>query len=187
MRKFFLLFVTITALCTISFAQRKTAPKPTKQTNPSTKSENKSGAIDDTMFFITVEHNGEKTELKYTQFEEHGGTATLETGKGRIIFFYGASNSVKNDKDFEFVGMISAAAKGTYQFGTTGTMFSFKADEFPNVPMFMCKSGNYEITAMPLAGGFVEGRFSAACENVTNDGEVENYNLRGSFKLLRMY
>jgi hypothetical protein len=187
MKKFFVLFAIIIGLSINSFAQRKPAPKPTKQTQPTNSSENKSGAIDDTMFFITVEHNGEKTELKYTQFENHAGNATPDGGKGRMGFFYGAGNSVKNDDDFEFVGMIPAAAKGTYQFGTDGVMFYFKADEFPNVPMFLCKSGSYEITAMPLAGGFVEGTFSAACKNITNDGEVENYNLSGSFKLLRMY
>ena len=187
MKKFFIVFAIIIGLCASGFAQRKPAPKTSKQTTPSTNSENKSGTIDDTMFFITVEHNGEKTELKYTQFENHAGNATLEDGKGRMNFFYGAGNSVKNDEDFEFIGMIPAAAKGTYQFGTTGTMLSFKADKFPNVPMFLCKSGTYEITAMPLVGGFVDGTFSAACENVTNDGKIENYNLSGSFKLLRMY
>lgn len=161
--------------------------KAGKKTNPPAKKQTpKPTDYLGTFFFITIIHNGEKTELANTQFEEGGGNATVEPS-GRMDFFYGAGNSVKNDDDFAFTGMIPTAAKGTYLGGTPGVSLTFKADKFPNVPIFLCESGGYEITAMPLTGGFVEGTFTANCiGEIHDDGSSEKYTMSGRFKLLRM-
>lgn len=161
--------------------------KTSKKTNPPTKSKTpKPTDYLGTFFLIEILHNGEKTELANTQFEEGAGNASVEPS-GRMNFFYGAGNSVKNDDDFMFTGMISAAEKGSFALGTSGVSFSFKADKFPNVLIFLCKSGSYDITAMPLAGGFVEGTFTANCiGEVHDDGSLEKYSMSGRFKLLRM-
>lgn len=160
--------------------------KTKKPNSPQPKNKTpKNSEGDGTTFFVEIVHNGEKTELAYSQFEEHGGNAT-PGGGSRLLFFYGAGNSTMNDDDFMFTGMIPTAAKGTYAFGTAGVMFSFKADKFPNVPIFLCDSGSYDILAMPLSGGFVEGTFTANCVGeVHDDGSSEKYTMSGKFKLLR--
>lgn len=163
--------------------------KPTKKPNPPTKGKTtKNSEGDGSMFFITIEHNGEKTEIAYTQYETYGGQAMLENEKSnRLTFFYGASNSVKNDEDFMFMGMIARPEKGSYPFGKDVT-FSFKSDKFPNVPIFGCEAGSYEIEAVPLKGGFVVGSFTAQqCSGeMREDGTSEKYSMSGRFKLMRM-
>jgi hypothetical protein len=143
------------------------------------------GAIDQTTFFMTIEHNGQKTDVKYTQFKSHGGTTIPDGGDShRLLLTYGASND-SDEKSFSFQGMIPAAVKGTYPMPNDGTSFTLMTSLFPNVPIFMVKSGTYEITAVPQKGGFVEGTFSVVCDNVKDDGSVETYTINGSFKLLR--
>ncbi|HRH44924.1 MAG TPA: hypothetical protein PKY82_25020 [Pyrinomonadaceae bacterium] len=162
--------------------------KTNKKQTPPPKKTTKNNEDNSSMFFITIVHNGEKNELAYTQFENHDGNAMIENEhSGRMTFFYGGGNSVKNNDDFMFNGMIPTAAKGSYAFGSSGVMFSFKASQFPNVPVFLCESGGYEISAMPLRGGFVEGNFTANCiGEVHDDGTSEKYTMNGKFKLLRM-
>jgi hypothetical protein len=162
----------IISLSLTCFAQKKTTPKK----------ENDSGS----QFEMTIEHNGEKKEIKYTQFQSADGNATAEGSQNkRVMFFYGASNNNDN-KNFSFNAMIPTAEKGVYKIGDEGVSFNLTASEFSNVPMFLPKNGQIEITAMPLKGGFVEGTFSVECQNVKDDGTIETYNVSGSFKLKRM-
>lgn len=173
MRRAFLI-LTITILFTSTlFAQKKTAPK---------KDSGSSGS----QFEMTIEHNGEKTEIKYSQFQSADGNAVAEGSQnGRIMFFYGASNN-NDDKSFSFNAMIPAAEKGVYKIGDDGVSFNLMSSQFSNVPMFLPKEGQIEVTAIPQAGGFVEGTFTVVCQNVKDDGSIETYNVSGSFKLKRM-
>lgn len=140
-------------------------------------------------FVITIEHNGQKKEVRYTQFQTADGNAMAEgVQNGRLLLFYGASNS-KDEKSFSFQGWIPKPEKGVYELGEeseSGAGFNFRTTEFNDVPMFLPKSGSMEITAVPQKGGFVEGTFSIVCENVKDDGSTEIYNISGSFKLKRM-
>ncbi|MFT3746075.1 MAG: hypothetical protein QM785_17525 [Pyrinomonadaceae bacterium] len=169
--KILLFFVMIAGLVFSANAQPK-------------KAASKAGPVDETTFFATIEHNGEKTEIKYSQFITHGGT-TIPDGSspGRMLLTYGASNN-KDDKSFSFQGQIPASAKGSYPIGS-GAAFNLMTTAFPNVPMFMASSGSYEIGATPLKGGFVDGTFSVVCKNVDKDGNEDVYNISGSFHLLR--
>lgn len=214
MKKFFILTAVIITFCVGGVAQKKavvdpclskdpkvraaskkpcpSAPSPNdktdkKQTSPSKKTSDKNNENGGSTFFITIEHNGEKTELAYTQFENHDGNAMLENEKSdRMTFFYGAGNDRANDESFMFNGMIPTAAKGNYLLGTNGVMFGFMSTKFPNVPMFICQSGNYDIITMPLRGAFLEGNFTAQCTGeIRDDGSSEKYTLSGKFKLLR--
>ena len=164
-----LLFLTLLlGLAAIANAQpKKTAPK--------------TGPVDEATFFATIEHNGEKTEIKHTQFVTHGGT-TIPAGN-LLMLSYGASNN-KDDKNFAFQGQIPSAAKGTYPIGS-GASFNLSTTSFPNIPLFMAESGSYEIGAVPLKGGFVQGTFSVVCKNVDKDGNEDVYNISGSFRILR--
>ena len=181
--KKFLWLMFIISLSVTCFAQKKTGAKSGAKKPPPTTA--KSGPIDDTQMVMTIEHNGEKTEIKFSQFQTHGGgTIPDASNPNRLGLFYGASNN-KDDKNFSFQGFIPIE-KGTFQIGNGGNAgFTLMTSLFSNVPMFMAKSGTYEITAMPLKGGFVEGIFSVICENVTNEGKIEIYNISGSFKILR--
>jgi hypothetical protein len=38
---------------------------------------------------------------------------------------------------------------------------------------------------VPLKGGMVEGKFTAVCDNVRDDGTTETYTFSGNFKLPR--
>lgn len=171
MKQILLLFIIATALTINCFAQKKTVPKKDESSG--------------SQLVMTIEHNGEKTEIKYSQFITADGTASPEgAANGRFLLFYGASNP-KDDKNFMFQGWIPKPEKGTFEIGG-GASFNVMTSLFPNVPLFGAKSGTIEITAMPPKGGFVEGTFSGACENVKDDGTIEKYNISGSFKLKRM-
>lgn len=171
MKKLLVILVITIALSLSGLAQKKPASK--------------TGPIDETTYSMTIEHNGEKTEVKHSQFKTHGGTSAPDGSvPNRLLFMYGASNDI-DDKSFSFNGWIPATAKGTYTVGNGGAGFSLMTTAFPDVPIFLVKSGSYEITAVPLKGGFVEGTFSMICENITNEGKVETYNISGAFKVLR--
>ena len=139
------------------------------------------------LFTMTIEHNGQKVDLSGSQFQSADGNAMNEgASNGRLLLFYGASNS-KDEKGFSFQGFIPRAEKGSYQFGDggDGASFSVRTTAFNDVPIFMARSGSYEITAVPLKGGLVEGTFTAVFDNVKDDGTTESYTFSGSFKLPR--
>ncbi|MBX7055350.1 MAG: hypothetical protein K1X36_10370 [Pyrinomonadaceae bacterium] len=139
------------------------------------------------LFTMTIEHNGQKVDVNGLQFQSADGNAMNEGAQnGRLMFFYGASNS-RDEKSFSFQGFIPRAEKGTYQFGDEGdgASFSVRTTAFNDVPMFMARSGSYEIISVPLKGGMVEGKFTAVCDNVRDDGTTETYTFTGSFKLPR--
>ncbi len=169
-------FFILIALAGVSPAQKAGQKAPAK----------KPEVVIGSQLVMTIEHNGSKTEVKYSQFKTADGNATLDPS-GKLVLFYGASND-KDDKSFSFQGWTSTEGKGTFPIGGTNartTGLSIMTTEFPDV-MFIAKSGSFEITAAPLAGGFVEGTFSVACEVLTSEGNVETYNIIGSFKLKRM-
>ncbi|HMT08413.1 MAG TPA: hypothetical protein PKA82_10445 [Pyrinomonadaceae bacterium] len=172
MYKTLLFLVTTLIFATAAFGQKTTTPKAAG-----------SGAF----FSMTIEHNGQKTDVSGLQFQTADGNAMNEgDANSRLMFFFGASNN-KDEKSFSFQGFIPTAAKGTYQLGDEGdgAGFNIRTTAFNNVPMFMAKSGSYEVTAVPLKGGFVEGTFNAVCENVKDDGSTETYTFTGKFKLPR--
>ncbi len=139
------------------------------------------------MFMMTIEHNGQKTDVSGLQFQSADGNAMNEgAANGRLLFFFGASNS-KDEKSFSFQGFIPKAEKGVFKLGDEGdgAGFNIRTTAYNDVPMFMATSGSYEITAVPLKGGFVEGTFNAVCENVKDDGTTETYTFSGRFKLPR--
>lgn len=139
------------------------------------------------LFAMTIEHNGQKVDVSGLQFQSADGNAMDEgAANGRLMFFFGASNN-KGEQSFSFQGFIPRAEKGTYQFGDEGdgASFSVRTTAFNDVPMFMARSGSYEITAVPLKGGMVEGKFTAVCDNVRDDGTTETYTFSGNFKLPR--
>jgi hypothetical protein len=175
MKKVFVLFAIVIVLGSSVFAQKKTTPE---EIDP----------LAATMFFITIEHNGEKMELKHTQFENWAGqAATNDSAHGLMTIFFRAGNDKKNDDMFSFEGSLGNDAKGTFPLEVNQTHFRFGATQLPNHPELLCQSGAYQITAMPLKGGYVEGTFTVACKDA-NKGEADGiYNLSGSFKLLRMY
>ena len=82
---------------------------------------------------------------------------------------------------------VDLAGRAAQQFGDggDGASFSVRTTAFNDVPIFMARSGSYEITAVPLKGGLVEGTFTAICDNVKDDGTTETYTFSGSFKLPR--
>jgi hypothetical protein len=142
---------------------------------------------------MTIEHNGQKTEINNKQFETWGGTS-ISAGAGKaIILNYGASNSKKNNDSFSWMFTIPKAEKGIYTVGDRAgegpvTSLTFSTSAFPNIPMFMCKSGSIEIASCPSAGGFVTGTFSVVLTGgVTSDGQLDEseYQLSGSFSILR--
>ena len=173
MKQIILLLTIAIAFTTNGFGQKKTV-KPVKKTT----------VVVGSQFFMTIEHNGEKTEIRNTQFQTADGMTYAEGAQnGRTILFYGASNN-KDDKNFTFQSWIATPAIGTYNIGDKAG-FSLMTSLFSNVPIFLPKSGTITITAMPLKGGFVEGTFEIVCENVTDAGKIEIYNVSGSFKLKR--
>ncbi len=187
MKNLFLTFIFSLAMTNLCFAAPCVPPFSGEagQTGKRTAGGDKGGAIDQTTFFMTIEHNGRKTDVKYTQFKSHGGTTIPDGGNShRLLLTYGASNDT-DDKNFSFQGMIPVAEKGTYTIPSDGTTFTLMTSLFPDVPIFLVRSGTYEITAVPQKGGFVEGTFSVVCDNVKDDGSVETYTINGSFKLLR--
>lgn len=167
MKRLFFLTLLLGISVTANAQPKKTAPK--------------TGPVDDATFVATIKHNGEKTEIKHTQFVTHGGT-TIPAGN-ILMLSYGASNN-KDEKNFAFQGQIPAAVKGTYPIGS-GVSFNLSTTSFPKIPLFMAESGSYEIGAVPLKGGFVQGTFSFVCKNVDKDGNEEVYNISGSFRILR--
>ncbi|MGI8786219.1 MAG: hypothetical protein ACR2HG_00470 [Pyrinomonadaceae bacterium] len=173
MKKLLVLFAVSIALGGSIFAQKK-ASKEIDYLAP-------------TMFFITIEHNGEKMDIKSTQFENWGGTAaTNDSAHGLMSLGFRAGNDKKNDDNFSFEGSIGNDEKGTFPLEVNQTHFTFMATKLP--PELLCQNGTYQITAMGLKFGYVEGTFSANCKAPSSDGEkFEDYNLSGSFKLWRAY
>lgn len=173
MKKLFVSFVIMTAFAFSSaFAQKSHKVDP----------------LDATSFFITIERNGEKTELKSTQFENHDGIAfTNDSDHGKMTMSSRAGNEKINEENFAFTGSLMNDAKGSFKLGQAdGTVFTFMTTKFSYIPQFLCTTGAYDITAMPLKGGYVEGTFSANCDAASADGsQLEHYTLSGSFKLLR--
>ena len=174
MKKTYFSLVIIAAALTTAYSQ-KTA---------------KTAAVGDGTFFsITIEHNGEKVELQSTQYEGYWGIAsTDDSSHGKMRLQARAGNEKKNDDRYEFVGSIANDAKGSFEFrkddGTNPP--SFTTTKFPTISPFVCQTGAYDITAMPLKGGFVQGTFTANCEAPSPDGDrLDHYSLTGSFKLLR--
>lgn len=115
------------------------------------------------------------------------------TGKA-IILSYGASNSKKNDANFNWMFTIPQAEKGTFTIGQRpedggpGASLQFSSTAFPKIPMFLCKAGSITISDCPLPGGFVKGTFSVVLDGgVNTDGVLETvpYNVSGSFSILR--
>lgn len=170
MRSFLLAMILLVLTATIGLGQ-----KPVRKDSTS-----------GSQFDVTVELNGRKTEIKYLQFESADGMAYSEgAANGRLVLQYGASNS-KDEKNFAMMSWIARPEKGEFALGdSNGASFTFTTSLFSDVPMFIGKEGTIKITAMPQAGGFVEGTFVADCDNVKDDGSVETYHLTGSFKLVR--
>lgn len=166
-----LLFTIAVALCVNCFAQRK----------PVNKKDTSSGS----QLVMSIEHNGEKKEIKYSQFQTYDGNSLLNAD-GKFTLFYGASNA-KDSESFAFQGWIPSAQSGIFQIGGDEAKagFNVMTTAFPNISMLIAQSGKIEITAMPLYGGFVVGTFEGVCETVTNEGSVEKYAVSGSFKLVR--
>ncbi len=174
MKKSFVLLVIIAAACSAGYSQ---------------KAGKAAAAVGDgSMFAITIAHNGEKVELTSTQFEDYSGIAfTNDASHGKMTLTARGGNEKKNDDQYSFSGSLANDAKGPFELGKAdGTNFAFMTSKFPAVPQFNCSTGAYDITAMPLKGGFVQGTFSANCDAPSPDGErLDHYTLTGSFKLLR--
>ncbi len=136
-------------------------------------------------FDITIEHNGDKTEIKSTQFQNADGFF-LDNENGLLSISFRADND-KDEKKISITGRLPKAVAGTYPLGVgEGTaLFNIESSEFPKVPLFFAKSGSIEISSMPLAGGFIAGSFKEICENGTDDGRMETYTVSGSFKFRR--
>ncbi|MBS1796878.1 MAG: hypothetical protein JSS81_23835 [Acidobacteria bacterium] len=166
-----ILLLTFAAVFSVNaFSQKQPPPKPDAS---------------ESRFAITIEHDGQKTEIVNTQFQTADGNASAEGAQnGRILLFYGASND-KDEKSFSFQGWVPRPEKGVFT-NENGAGLNFMTSLFSNVPMFIPKTMTVEITAMPLRGGYVEGTFTAVCDNVRDDGSVETYNLSGSFRVKRM-
>jgi hypothetical protein len=171
MKKIILLLVLAAFICIPAFAQKA---------KPKTKSVG-SGST----FEMTIERDGQKTEIKWTQFQSADGNA-VNADKGRVNLFYGASNS-NDEKSFMFNGWVPAGETGTFTIGSGPSVgFSAQTSLLSNVPIFMPdKGGTVTIDANPTQGGFVTGTFQGVCKNVTDAGTVEEYKISGSFKLAR--
>lgn len=142
---------------------------------------------------ITIEHKGQKKEINNKQFETWGGT-TIPGGAGSaIILNYGASNAKKNEDSFNWMFTIPKAEKGNYVIGARDgngpvTSLQFTTSAFPNIPMFMCKSGSVTIEDCPAPGGFVKGNFDVILTGgVTSDGSLDEseYRVTGTFSIFR--
>ena len=169
-RSIFVILICV-ALAQAAFGQKGAAKKPTAT----------SGSI----FEMTIEHNGQKTEIKSTQFQTADGMA-VNADQGRVTLFYGASNN-NNDKSFSFNGWVPIGQTGIFKLGDDNDRgFSVVTSVIPNVPMFIPeKCGTIEITNNPTKGGFVVGTFRSNCKVVTDAGTLEDYTISGSFKLAR--
>jgi len=136
-------------------------------------------------FEMTIEHNGQKTEIKWTQFVTADGNA-VNADRGRVMLFYGASNT-KVEKNFSFNGWVPIGQTGTFTMGDGPEAgFSLMTSIFSNVPIFMPETGGtIEITNNPTQGGFVVGTFHGTCKAITDAGSIEEYTVSGSFSLAR--
>jgi len=172
MNKLFWICTIALALTISGFAQKK----PVK----------KAAASSGSNFEVTIEHNGQKTEIKWTQFVTADGTA-VNADQGRVMLFFGGSNT-KDEKNVAFNGWVPIGQTGTFSTGAgPGAGFSVMTSIFSNVPIFgPGKDGVIEITNNPTHGGFVTGTFRGTCDVMTSSGEVEKYTVSGSFTLKRM-
>lgn len=183
----FLLFLAI-SIC--SCAQKGSIKKPVPPAKAPVKTLSGPEA---SIIAFTIEHNGEKTPINNKQFETWGGT-TIPNGMGNsIILNYGASNSKKNQDSFNWMFTIPDAAKGNYVVGERngsgpGTSLQFSTTAFPDIPIFICKSGFIVIEDCPLPGGFVKGSFTVVLTGgVKEDGTLDEslYTISGSFSIFR--
>lgn len=192
MRKIFGLVLLFSTL--VSGAQKNGPAKhgsPVKKTVPPASAN--AGGPEASIISFTIQHGGDKIGINNKQFETWGGT-TLPNGTGpALILNYGASNSKKNEESFNWMFTIPKAEKGTYTVGDRegdgpATSLQFMTSAFPNIPMFLCKSGTITIEACPLPGGFVKGTFNVVLTGgVTSDGQLDEslYTVSGSFSILR--
>lgn len=159
------------AITSPGFAQKTPVKKPSATSGSS--------------FEMSIEHNGQRTDIRSTQFQSADGNA-FAADQGRVTLFFGASND-KDDKNLTFNGWVPAGQTGTFTLGESSSVgFSAMTSLFSNVPLFMPeRGGTVEITNNPMKGGFVTGTFSAHCKVVTEAGTVEDYTIIGSFKLSR--
>lgn len=152
------------------------------QRKPVAKPDTSSGSTMD----IVVTHNGTKTEIKSTVFSSHDGYA-LKQPDGKLMLFYGASNSV-NDESFSFSGSVSGTTVGIYPMGgeNSKASWSLTATAIKGATMLLPQEGGaVEITSAPSMSGFLVGTFHAKCQAVMESGTVEEFDVSGSFKLIR--
>ncbi len=136
-------------------------------------------------FDITIEHNGNKTEIKSTQFQNSAGFF-LDNESGLLTIGFRADND-KDERKISINGRLPRAAAGTYPLGIgEGTaLFNIETSEFPKA-LFYAKSGSIDISNMPLAGGVINGTFNEICEVGTDDSDkLETYTVSGTFKFRR--
>lgn len=181
--------LAISFACGAQYSGNKKSAPPVK---PAAPARNISGP-EASVITISAEHNGEKTEIRNTQFETWGGTAVPNGTGTSLILNYGASNSRKNNESFSWMFTIPKAEKGVYtvnerQGNGPGTSLQFMTSAFPSIPLFICKSGSITIEDCPLPGGFVKGTFNVVLTGgVTTDGQLDEslYTVSGSFSILR--
>jgi len=183
MRKLIILALLICPLALLAQKSALKKPAPKKAEGPEL-----------SIISMTIEHNGQQTTINNKQFETWGGTSMPNGMGSALLLNYGASNSKKNNDSFSWMFTIPKAEKGTYNIGEKAgdngpaTQLQFMSSAFPNIPMFLCKSGSITIEDCPLRGGFIKGNFSVTLSGgVTSDGTLDEsvYQLSGNFSILR--
>lgn len=167
------LMVCVLVLATTAVSAQKPGPKKPDTSSGSTME-------------IVVEHNGTKTEIKSSVFKSHDGYA-MKQPDGKLMLFYGASNSM-DEESFSFSGNVSGVSTGIYPMGgeNSKATWNLTATAIKGATMLLPQEGGtVEITSSPVVGGFVVGKFHAKCQAVMESGTIEEFDVSGSFKLVR--
>jgi len=166
-----------TALLLLTFSAVSDAQKVNKG-----KPDTSSGSSMD----LTIAREGQKTEIRSTQYSTHDGYIMKNPG-GDFMIFFGASSS-GDGPSFSLTGQLKGDKPGTYAIGGEDSKagFNLQASILKGTTMLMPQeNGEIVITSFPLAGGFVTGSLHATCQTVTEAGTVETYDVSGTFRLIR--
>lgn len=135
---------------------------------------------------LTIIREGQKTEIRSTQYETHDGYL-LKNPNGEFMIFFGAGSS-GDGPSFTLTGQLKGDKPGTFAIGGENAKagFNLQASVLKGTTMLAPEdNGEIIITSFPLAGGYVTGTLHALCQTVTEDGNVQKYDVSGTFRLIR--